>query len=185
MPGLRCRECGAVGIATPLLNVVVNGRPLTTAPQLPRCGCFLRGHRGQLPAAVTALLAHAPRLPDEAVPAHAAFGEREQPSMADADSQRRPTYSAKQLMTRELMVYMSECSEEALLGSVVVTAEHKLSDVIAMLRHELDVAAPAELYRGARGEQLRVPIHKRQLKQLALPFFPSEAHHLLVQENGE
>ena len=82
------------------------------------------------------------------------------------------------------MVYLSECTEEALLGSVIVTADHKLSDVLNMLRDELDVASSVAMFRGTLGQRLRVPLHKRQMSRPALPFFPCEANHLLVDESS-
>lgn len=38
------------------------------------------------------------------------------------------------------------------------------------------------LFRGATGEQLKVPLHSRQYGHLALPFFPLETHHLIVEK---
>jgi len=187
---LRCRECGVQGEVVPLHDVNVNGNPLSAASLLPRCGCFLRGHRGKLPPAITNLLAGLPELPKQLMPREQdVSGEPAIPTSLEGSAgegiPRRLTHSAKQLSSREVMVYLSRCKEEALLGSIIVTADHKLSDVAAMLRDELDVVANAEMYRGTVGQQLRVPLHKRQLKRPALPFFPCEGHHLLVEEPGE
>lgn len=194
---LRCRECGTQGALLPISGVHVNGRPLTVVPQLPRCGCFLRGHRGQLPPAIASLMADAPELPEHVAQREAMWpsaGARDPADPTPAarsgvgppdNAARRLSHSAKQLVSREVMVYLSECTEQALLGSIVITGEHKLSDVVTMLRDQLDVLAAAELYRGTLGQKLRVPLHKRQLKRPALPFFQCEAHHLLVEEKTD
>ena len=41
------------------------------------------------------------------------------------------------------MVYQLECTDEALLGTVELRVEHKLEDVLLMLRDELEVDAAA------------------------------------------
>ena len=56
----------------------------------------------------------------------------------------RPTCDAEKLReSRELMVYQLECTDEALLGTVELRVEHKLEDVLLMLRDELEVDAAA------------------------------------------
>ena len=87
---------------------------------------------------------------------------------------------------RELQVYESERSDAAHLGSIVVTAAHKLSDLPQLLKAELDVrSSSVQLLRGTVGEKLKVPLHKKQYRRLALPFFPSEEHHLIVVLDGK
>lgn len=60
--------------------------------------------------------------------------------------------------------------------------EHKLSDVVEMVREELDVAALTGIYRGTCGETLLVPLHKMQRNKLAIPVFRLPTHHIVVME---
>jgi hypothetical protein len=178
----------------PLNELHVNGHPLSLVPQLPRCGCFLRGHRGQLPATLASLLADTPTLSEQL---QAVLQQKigsgitrdpDKPPLIFTDDHAehgRLTHSAKQLVSREVMVYLSKCTEEALLGSIIITADHKLSDVVSLLRDQLEVAPNAELFRASLGQQLRVPLNKRQHKRPALPFFPCKAHCLIVEEPAE
>ena len=185
---LQCRECRAQGEVVPLDGLTVRGVPLAGIPTIPNCSCFLRSTNGILPLAVASMLdVELPALVDSAL-ATAACTTPSTKAHDGASSlstsvepRRRVTHSAHQLPSRELMVYLSECCDEALLGSVVITSEHKLSNVLQMLRDELDVS-PTDIYRGADDERLRVPLHKRQYHRPALPFFPSARHHLLVEE---
>lgn len=193
-PALFCRECGTQGALVPLNELHVNGLPLSLVPQLPRCGCFLRGHRGQLPATLASLLADTPTLSEQL---QAVLQQKigsgitrdpDKPPLIFTDDHAehgRLTHSAKQLVSREVMVYLSKCTEEALLGSIIITADHKLSDVVSLLRDQLEVAPNAELFRASLGQQLRVPLNKRQHKRPALPFFPCKAHCLIVEEPAE
>ena len=173
-----------------LPNVSVGGRPLPLVPLLPRCGCFLRGHRGQLPATLSSMLAGTAPLQTLAnletlASASASTSPKGAvPSLPPSDGidDQRPAHSVDQLPTRELMVYRARRCEEELLGTVVVSKEHKLSDVALMLRDQLGVHPAGDaLYRGTTGKALRVPINKRQLKRPALPFFPSESHYVVVE----
>ena len=92
----------------------------------------------------------------------------------------RTTWDMAQLpASRELLVYDGEVTDEALLGSVIVGAETTITDVLKMLREQLEVDAAA-VARGATGSKLKVPIHKRQLGKPARAFFPAAHHHLLV-----
>lgn len=86
--------------------------------------------------------------------------------------------------SRELMVYHLECKDEALLGTLELQPEHKLDDVLRMLRDELEVDA-ASVSRGTMGSSLKVPVHKNQYTKTALHFFPSKRHCLLVMEFDE
>lgn len=193
-PALFCRECGTQGALVPLNELHVNGHPLSLVPQLPRCGCFLRGHRGQLPATLASLIADTPTLSEQL---QAVLQQKigsgitrdpDKPPLIFTDDHAehgRLTHSAKQLVSREVMVYLSKCTEEALLGSIIITADHKLSDVVSLLRDQLEVAPNAELFRASLGQQLRVPLNKRQHKRPALPFFPCKAHCLIVEEPAE
>ena len=193
-PALFCRECGTQGALVPLNELHVNGHPLSLVPQLPRCGCFLRGHRGQLPATLASLIADTPTLSEQLQAVlHQKIGsgitrDPDKPPLIFTDDHAehgRLTHSAKQLVSREVMVYLSKCTEEALLGSIIITADHKLSDVVSLLRDQLEVAPNAELFRASLGQQLRVPLNKRQHKRPALPFFPCKAHCLIVEEPAE
>ena len=193
-PALFCRECGTQGALVPLNELHVNGHPLSLVPQLPRCGCFLRGHRGQLPATLASLIADTPTLSEQL---QAVLQEKigsgitrdpDKPPLIFTDDHAehgRLTHSAKQLVSREVLVYLSKCTEEALLGSIIITADLKLSDVVSLLRDQLEVAPNAELFRASLGQQLRVPLNKRQHKRPALPFFPCKAHCLIVEEPAE
>jgi len=188
---LVCRECRAQGSMIPLEGVAVKGQPLLAVPAIPRCACFLRSSQGKVPATASNMFASLPSLPTllgAAAPALSTAASSEAPSRssaADANAAevlaQRATHSFNKLPSREIMVYLSEYCEEALLGSVIVTPEHKLSDVLDMLRDELDVQ-PSEMFRGAEGESLRVPLHKRQYRRQALPFFPSARDHLVVEQ---
>ena len=92
------------------------------------------------------------------------------------------TWHTDKLRTsRELMVYHLECSDEALLGTLVLQPDHKLEDVLRMLRDELEVDA-ATVSRGTMGSSLKVPVHKNQYGKSALHYFPSKRHCLLVME---
>lgn len=92
------------------------------------------------------------------------------------------TWHTDKLRTsRELMIYHLECSDEALLGTLVLQPDHKLDDVLRMLHDELEVDAAA-VSRGTMGSSLKVPIHKNQYAKSALHFFPSKRHCLLVME---
>ena len=57
---------------------------------------------------------------------------------------------------------------------------------VALSRGEDGVAFDALgaeiLSRFEEGESLKVPLHKRQYRRQALPFFPSARHHLVVEE---
>ena len=194
---LTCRECGTAG-DTVELDATVRGVALGTVSRLPACMCFLRANKGKAPANVTSLLATTPLLNDQL-----ALIE-EKPSIEPGESSRqsgsrspdhvstkwrpprvRQTYDASKMnVSRELMVYQHECSEEALLGTVVLLPEHKLGNVLQMLREELEVDA-ASVSRGMTGSALKVPIHKNQYRKSALQFFPSKRHCLLVMEFAE
>jgi hypothetical protein len=185
---VECSECGAVGGFKELDNV----------PCLPRCACFLRTHRGKIPPAISGLLTYAPTLPDAYMRVHRtgavvedAFA-RSPPAVRQSDSanpvsglERRTVWSVDKLPpSTEVMVYHTECCEEALLGCVVVTNEHKLSDVMQMVREELDVSGEVTLYRSSATDALKVPLNKLQERKLALPLFPAESYHLIVMEVG-
>lgn len=105
----------------------------------------------------------------------------EPPGAADAEGL-RPSYTMEKEQSRAVRAYRSNCSEATLLGTLAITSEHKLSDVLQMLKDELGIQTPVTLYRGCGGEQLRVPLPAPQYQRKALPFFPSEAHHLLVEQ---
>jgi len=108
----------------------------------------------------------------------------ERPKTGDAPVG-RPIYSVDQLKaSRELRVYLTKCSEEALLGSVMVTLEHKICDVIAMIRDELKVSASA-ICRGTSSSSLKVPVNRQQYGKTALFYFPSSQHHILVMDVAE
>jgi hypothetical protein len=64
--GLEARVMQGMRLGiVPLNELHVNGHPLSLVPQLPRCGCFLRGHRGQLPATLASLIADTPTLSEQ------------------------------------------------------------------------------------------------------------------------
>jgi hypothetical protein len=81
---------------------------------------------------------------------------------------------------RELAVYMSECSPGAKLGAVTVTSEQKLSDVAQTIKSQLDVDFKFQMSCGTADEPLKVPLHPKQYSHPALPFFPSESNHVLL-----
>lgn len=175
---LQCRVCNAVGA------VVDEADGQSAVAQLPRCSCFLRSHKGKLPDKLAALLADAPPVAAPEAGARVVSEPRAQraPPPAPDPSSRRPVYSTENLpATREVMVYDTMCSDEALLGSVVVGAGHTLRDVLEMLRDELDVKLPVALYRGTFGGGFRVPLPPGQHSKVAMHFFPTEQQHLLVE----
>ena len=206
---LSCSECHTVGNSV-AVDATVRGVALTAVSRLPRCMCFLR--KGKAPANMVSLLASAPALDDvlgsldrsELLPvppsawAPPIFGGGGGGSGGSASSNScqpelttaprpcvRRTYDAEKLReSRELMVYHLECTDEALLGTIELQAEHKLEDALQMLRDELEVDA-ATVSRGTVGSNLKVPIHKNQYRKSALQFFPSMRHCLLVMEFNE
>jgi hypothetical protein len=196
-PTLSCRECHAVGVPV-AVNATVRGAALPAVSRLPSCGCYLR--KGKAPANVVSLLSGAPALdevvrsmdgcaplpvaPSVSVPPPSSGSTCTHPAVRSG--QVRPTCDAEKLReSRELMVYHLECTDEALLGTVELLAEHKLEDVLQMLRDELEVDAAA-VSRGTMGSgpgsSLKVPIHRNQYRKSALQFFPSSTHCLLVTE---
>ena len=64
---------------------------------------------------------------------------------------------------------------------MVLQPEHKLEDVLRMLREELEIEA-ASVSRGTMGCSLKVPIHRNQYGKLACHYFSSRRHCLLVME---
>ena len=190
----QCRNCRATGSTTNILadaagpsSLSICGQSLTSAPLLPRCSCFVRLHKGKLPPAITSLLASVPDVPALAaidarapsVPEAAAPAASE--PLSERDAHRRLIFSMDGLPpSRSVSVYRGAQTDDALLGSIAVTSEHKLSDVAELLSKELKVGASAQLYRGTRDEALRVPLHKQQYRRLALPFFPSDDHCIIV-----
>lgn len=163
-PTLRCRECHSVG-APVAVHATVRSIPLPAVSRLPLCGCYLR--KGKASANVISLLSGAPALdevlrsmdgcaplpvaPSASVPplsGGSTFTRPPAPSAVRAGQVRagqvRPTCDAEKLReSRELMVYQLECTDEALLGTVELRVEHKLEDVLHMLRDELEVDAAA------------------------------------------
>lgn len=190
MATLVCRECGVQGALSPLPSCMVDGKPLLSAPVLPRCGCFFRTSQGKLPASVAAMLAAAPVFPgmvddtSRLHPSQRVAHDSSVKAKPESEAERRLTYSMGDLQSQQVMVYRNRLCDEALLGSVAITSEHKLSDVPQLLRDELKVQLPVNLYRGCVGEQLKVPLPQRQHRRLALPFFPSGKHHLLLEPQG-
>jgi len=166
---------------------LVNGKPLQLSVKLPRCACFLRANKSKAPAAVTTLLnsstLRVPQGIEQSVVREAQPGpplpkppDIRQPGTGKG----RPVNTVEQLQeSRELRIYHASCSDEALLGSIMVTSEHKIADVVRMLREELDVHATG-LCRGAYGSELQVPIHKGQHYKPALTVFTSKEHHVVV-----
>lgn len=200
-PTLSCRECHTVG-APVAVDATVRGAALPAVSRLPSCGCYLR--KGKASANAVSLLSGAPALdevlrsmdrcaplsvaPSASVPPLSSGSACTHPAAPSAvrSGQVRPTCDADKLReSRELMVYHLECTDEALLGTVELLAEHKLEDVLQMLRDELEVDAAA-VSRGTMGSgpgsSLKVPIHRNQYRKSALQFFPSSKHCLLVIE---
>ena len=202
-PTLSCRECHAVG-APVAVDATVRSAALPAVSRLPSCGCYLR--KGKASANVVSLLAGAPALdevlrsmdrceplpvaPSASVPPLSSGSTCTHPAAAPSSVRSaapvRPTCDAEKLReSRELMVYHLECTDEALLGTVELLAEHKLEHVLQMLRDELEVDAAA-VSRGTMGSgpgsSLKVPIHRNQYRKSALQFFPSSKHCLLVTE---
>ena len=179
----QCRDCRGRGELVPV-ELTIAGERLAEAPLLPRCACFLRVHRGKLPAAVSSLLASVPEMPSNLIGLEArkpSALQAEDGSSAACNMASRLIYSVDRLPPQlTVRVYRSECQETALLGTIPVNPEHKLSDVMQSLKDTLGVALGVQLYRGIDGEKLKVPIHQKQLPRLALPFFPTAAHHLLI-----
>ena len=193
-PTLSCRECHAVGASTEV-DATVRGAALPAVRRLPSCGCHIR--KGKDSASVASLLAGAPALDEvlhsmdrsEPLPVDVGSSASVPPLISGstcthpaAPSCVRPTCDAEKLRnSRELMVYHLECTDEALLGTVELLAEHKLDNVLQMVRDDLEVDAAA-VSRGTIGSSLKVPIHKNQYRKSALQFFPSARHCLLVVE---
>ncbi len=199
---LSCRECRTIGVPV-ALDATVRGIALPAVSRLPRCLCHLR--KGKVPAGLPSLLAGAPALddvlgsldrceqlpvpPSASVPppsccSGSGSGSRV-PQPAPVSHAAPLTYDAEKLRdSRELMVYHLECTDEALLGTIVLQVEHKLENVLQMLRDELEVDA-SKVSRGTMGSNLKVPIHKNQYLKSALQFFPSSRHCLLVMEFAE
>ena len=183
----QCRDCRQTGVVAPAGGMEINGREVSEVPLLPRCACFVRMHKGKLPAAVANILANAPELPPSVCDFEAQRPAYAPPTTTAATSTLPPRliYSVDRLPPqRKLSVYLSERAEGSLLGSITVTTEHKLSDVMSLLESELDVSSSAQLSRGTDGDKLKVPLHKKQYSRPALHFFPSENHHLLVDERN-
>lgn len=189
VPGrFQCRECRQVGPVAQLddnASIDVNGRIMSAIPLLPRCACYIRIHRGKLPAAVENVLSSAPRLPKE----HLDIEALRPPYLSSAPAASsiilppRLIYSVARLSERELHVYSGECTDSAFMGKVTIHAEHKLSDVLQMLAKDYGVSHHAQLSRGTFGEKLKVPLHRKQHARPALPFFPSSEHCLIVTED--
>ena len=187
---LQCRECRRTGAVASAAGdgdeeVIVNGQPLTSAPLLPGCTCFVRQYKGKLPAAVVGVLSGVPVLPKSVDGLEARRPAYEPPAKkAKAESSvPRTIYAVDRLSAqREVTVYLSECAEGAILGSVTINSEHTLSDVVEMLKDQLNVSINVRLNRGTNGEKLKVPLHKMQYTRPALPFFPTEANHLVIDE---
>ena len=158
-PTLSCRECHTVG-APVAVDATVRSTPLHAVSRLPLCGCYLR--KGKASANVVSLLSGAPALdevlrsmdrcaplpvaPSASVPPLSGGSTFTRPPARSAvrQGQVRPTCDAEKLReSRELMVYQLECTDEALLGTVELRVEHKLEDVLLMLRDELEVDAAA------------------------------------------
>ena len=183
----QCRDCRQTGVVAPTTSMAINGRAVSEVPLLPRCACFVRMHKGKLPAAVTNIMASVPDLPPSVCDFEAQRPAYAPPPSAGAasDLPPRPIFSVDRLpQQRELSVYLGEYAEGSRLGSITVTTEHKLSDVKRLLETELRVSASAQLSRGTDGEKLKVPLHKKQYARPAMPFFPADHHHLLVEERG-
>ena len=178
-PALQCRESRSSGDAVALEG---GGE---TVPLLPRSACFIRMHRGRLPPTVSSVLSGAPDLD-----AHVLWLKENAPSegagpaaAAGADgiaaAERRSIYSADVLPPqRELQVY--DGTGETFVGKIIITAEHKLSDVVQMVRDDFAIHTINKLYRGIDGHSQRMPLHPQQYDRLAITFFPSESHRLLV-----
>ena len=203
LPVVTCAECGATG---EVLELDAEKWPSGAAaggavPRLPRCACFIRQHRGKLPAAVSSLLPAgdsslevpppealgsqlrppAPGAADNAV-GNALLAMANPPArQGDAPSSAKPVYCTDMRRPYELMVYHRTCCEEALLGFVELKPEHTFVDVLQMLRDELDVAASAISRGGGATPRVNVPIHRQQYGKNALDFFPVGGH-LLVME---
>lgn len=154
--------------------------------------------RGKLPQAVSSLFAELPSLPAQLRTGAAKLSPPvSSSSQASADvgskrsaplppGHRRIARSVDKLpQNRELLVYHTECCEEALLGCIVLTIKTKVADVLQMVRDELDVHDVTSLSRGTSGETLKVPLLQNQGGKLALPMFPSERHHLIVTETPD
>ena len=187
---LQCRECRATGGALELNgSFAVNGQTLGSMPLLPRCACFIRLHKGRLPQAVMRTLSS---VPDVAELANVTARERGEAAGAHPDDaisenmRRRHIFSVDGLpTTRMLPVYAAGKPSMSQLGSIVLTAEHKLSDVLRLLTDELGVEASARVSRGTAGERLTIPLHKRQHGRPAMHFFPSEHHFVVVEDAGK
>ena len=92
----------------------------------------------------------------------------------------RPIFSVDNLPAqRELLVHRSQ-GEGALVGKILVTAEHKLVDVVQNLRDVLKLESIMQIYRGVAGQDMKVPLHRQQYDRSAMTFFPLEDHILLV-----
>lgn len=179
---LQCRDCRGYGDAMPLDHA--SG----VLPLLPRCACSIRMHRGKLPAAVTTLLNGAPNLDAhllwlEQTP-HASNTRPSSTAASLPDGAAlglRKIYSVDNLPTeRELMVYRSSGGDRGFQGKIVITAEHKLSDVVELMREHLDVKGVRNMYRAIAGQDMKVPLHRQQYDRSALTFFPLEHHVVLV-----
>jgi hypothetical protein len=183
---LQCRDCRQNGASQELDEpLCISDACLTSVPLLPRCSCFLRMHRGKLPANVQSVITHLPEM--GAWADHESLVGACPPSNADADAfpqseSHRLIYSVDGLPAqRDVSVYFCGASNSnECLGTVVVTAEHKISDLLRTVVATLKVKPSARMYRGVDGEKLKVPLHERQHRLLAMPFFPSDEHHLIV-----
>ena len=162
LPTLSCRECRAVG-APVAVDATVGGVALPAVSRLPSCGCYLR--KGKASASVVGLITGAPALdavlrPGRCEPTPVAPSPPAPPLCSGsictnpaAPSSVRPTLDVEKLRaSRELMVYHLECTDEALLGTVELRAEHKLEHLLQMLREELEVRRPI-----SRGQRKPLP----------------------------
>lgn len=128
-PQLACRVCRSIGAAVAGCGAV----PLRSIPILPRCLCATRGSNLQL-LELPGLPALSAQCWDGAEMIGAMAGHAVGARAADNAGHRRPVYSMDQQPTsREIMVYDTLCSDEGLLGSIVIATAHKISDVPSLL----------------------------------------------------
>ena len=93
----------------------------------------------------------------------------------------RPIFSVDHLPAqRDLCVYSLHEGEGSLIGKITITSQHKLADVVEILRDSLKLESIAKMFRGVVGQCSKIPLHAQQYDRPAVVFFPLEHHVLIV-----
>jgi hypothetical protein len=99
----------------------------------------------------------------------------------DAD-ELRMIYCIDHLAERELCVYRRSGFDEVYAGSLMLSTDHKLADVVLLLRRDMKLEA-VSIYRGNLTSELRVELHVGQNSQPCLAFFAHDDDYLVVVDD--